>query len=660
MPTPATNAERYRTYGESRVDMYETFYQEAYAREFAANEDAQAAHKVALQATQREMLQAQRDLADVNEALLKTSAGNQRASVDRNNLLNTALRAAGQVQAADTISATNRMKNADSIRKSYVPDESVAVAAEKWATDAAAANADDKATNQSKLASFALQMQAAAPSIRAASPSKQRANARKYIDAGMKAGLTEEQATKAVSNATQVPGAQLTRASIDADRDAELGNAGEFNVRAQKTSYDIMALAQRDLENAGSGDAEKDNAVALANAYLSGAKTVSDGFDLNDNDEKVEKFKTVDDDTYARMTQALADGEFNAADMTKYGLTEDDYKNHLTVGRIVETLPAKFSASDRGNFSSAKMELLKKQTALSGQLKDLKDNAPKMKGEAEIRAESVARAEPYQKVAPGEGLRLALGIQSKPLRPVARVTDGSMRLTDEQKIMLEAAKAAKAPGYKAADDAATWAEAIYAAKNKANGGYQKGDAFKKAVELSGGDTAKRDSLLAALAFLEITKAAAVKPAAAAEVKSSTPAGVKNDPSNFMMGAEQGGGSSPRLEALLRKVVNPTVIPFDNRKGTETPYKPVGTAPGPARIPAPRPVVGEPPMGDTSQEHDLQVLPPTTNNRVPPVEVDESFNEDIRVVPTFEEMQGIIPGMKETEYQEYLRKNYGVK
>ena len=670
MPTPSTNAERYRTYGESRVDMYETFYQDEYDRALAEYKDETAARKIALESTQREMLQAQRDIADLNESLLKTSAGNQRAGIDRNNLLNTALRAAGQITGAKTTSAKNKMENAKSIRESYTPDETVGVAAERWATDAAQAAAAGGSTNEKVLGNFQLEMKKAAPAIRNTSPSKARANSRKYVDAGMKAGLTEEQAIQAVSEVTQVPGAQLTRDSIDADRNAALANAGEFGVAAEQTAYDIMAIAQMDLEAAGSGDAEKDAAVALANAYLSGSKIVQtpDGFTTDEDGNKVAKFKTeaVDDDTYARMTQALADGSFDAKDMAELGLTEDDYKNHITVGRIVETLPEKFSATDRGNFSGAKMELLKKQAGLSGQLQGLRENAPKMKGEAEIRAASVARAEPYQKVAPGEGLRLALGIQPKALRPVARVTDGSMRLTDEQKVMLEAARAAKAPGYKAGQDELDWANAVYAAKNKSNGGYQKGDAFKKAVELSGGDVTKRDALLSALAFLEVTKAAATKPAATeVAAKSPTPESVKNDPSNFMMGSESGGGSSPRLEALLKKVVNPVVIPFDNRKGTETPYKPVpsgarSAAPGPTRITAPAPVAPAAMNGTPSDETTLLTQRPTTNDRVPDVAVDEDFNADIEVKPSLEEMQTIIPGMSEDEYQAYLLKNYGVK
>lgn len=665
MPTPSTNAERYRTLGESRVDYYDTFYQEAYARAFAANEDAQAAHKVALQATQREMLQAQRDMADLNESLLKTSAGGSRANLDRAALLSNALRAAENITRTKVGSAERQQKQEQMVRESYTPDETVGLAAERWATDAAAANADGNATNQSKLASFVEEMKKAAPSIRNTSPSKARANSRKYVDAGMKAGLSEKDAIQAVSNATQVPGAQLTRESIDADRNAELADTGKYNIAAEKDTYKVLQISMDALSETGAGDEAKDNATALANLYLSGAKTVQtpDGYDLNDKDERVPKFKTevVDDDTYARMQQALADGEFNQKDMDTLGLTPEDYQTHLTVGRIVETLPAKFSATDRGNFSGAKMELLKKQAGLSSQLKDLQSNVPKMKSEEEIRAESVARAEPYQKDTAGEGLRLALGIQSKALRPVARVTDGSMRLTDEQKVMLEAARAAKAPGYKAGQAELDWANAVYAAKNKSNGGYQKGDAFKTAVELSGGDVTKRDALLSALAFLEVTKAAATKPAATeVAAKSPTPESVKNDPSNFMMGSESGGGSSPRLEALLKKVINPAVIPFDNRKGTETPYKPVGAKPAPVRISGPLPTVGEPPVVGTSQAHDLLTQRPTTNARVPDVAVDDDFNADIEVKPSLEEMQTIIPGMSEDEYKAYLLKNYGVK
>lgn len=670
MPTPSTNAERYRTYGESRVDMYETFYQDEYDRALAEYKDETAARKIALESTQREMLQAQRDMADLNESLLKTSAGGSRANMDRAALLSNALRATGNITSTKVGSAERQQKQEQMVRASYTPDETVGIAAERWATDAAAANADGGATNQSKLDSFALEMGKAAPAIRNASPEKGRANARAYVDAGMKAGLSEKDAIQAVSNATQVSGAQLTRESIDADRNAELADTGKYSIGAEKATYEVLQIAMDALRETGSGDEAKDNATALANLYLSGAKTVEtpDGTTLDDEGNEVPKFKTevVDDDTYARMQQALADGEFNQKDMDTLGLTPEDYQTHLTVGRIVETLPAKFSATDRGNFSGAKMELLKKQAGLSSQLQGLRENAPKMKGEAEIRAASVARAEPYQKVAPGEGLRLALGIQSKALRPVARVTDGSMRLTDEQKVMLEAARAAKAPGYKAGQAELDWANAVYAAKNKSNGGYQKGDAFKKAVELSGGDVTKRDALLSALAFLEVTKAAATKPAVTeVAAKSPTPESVKNDPSNFMMGSESGGGSSPRLEALLKKVINPSVIPFDNRKGTETPYKPVpsgarSAAPGPTRVTAPAPVAPAAMNGTPSDETTLLTQRPTTNNRVPDVAVDEDFNADIEVKPSLEEMQTIIPGMSEDEYQAYLLKNYGVK
>lgn len=740
MPTPTTNAAKYRTFGESRVDYYDTFYQEAYARAFAANEDAQAAHKAALQATQREMLQAQRDMADLNESMLKTSAGGSRANLDRAALLSNALRAAENITRTKVGSAERQQKQEQMVRESYTPDETVGLAAERWATDAAAANADGNATNQSKLGSFVEEMKKAAPSIRNTSPSKARANSRKYVDAGMKAGLTEEQAIQAVSNATQVPGAQLTRESIDADRNAELADTGKYNIAAEKDTYKVLQISMDALSETGAGDEAKDNATALANLYLSGAKTVQtpDGYDLNDKDERVPKFKTevVDDDTYARMQQALADGEFNQKDMDTLGLTPEDYQTHLTVGRIVETLPAKFSATDRGNFSGAKMELLKKQAALSGQLKDLQSNVPKMKSEEEIRAESVARAEPYQKVAPGEGLRLALGIQSRPLRQMDReaafaqqnsatgsgplsTLRNSLRpapaqapapmpeLDDEQKLLVGGSRIAQSAGYKPTDDEDRFAKAI--AARRASGAYQKGELVRMAVQNATGangvvDTTKRDRLLAAYAHefalgkkgTKPAEASAPKEAKPAEAKNTpeaagdkptkmgqqdaatlailkkqlsaldtkiagqkdqiitpaqarqynrnvaeqkriigdnekwnarvfepSPAGVVNDQSRFMMGGEPMAGGpfvgSPRLGALLKKVLNPTI----KRSGSKDEVRPT-----------------------------------------PPIEAeDPTFNDDIQnleEIPSFEKMKAEDPNLRQDEYDEYIQRTYRSK
>lgn len=548
MPTPATNAEKYRTYGESRVDYYDTFYQEAYARAMAEYKDETAARKIALEATNREILQAQRDMADLNEALLKSGSSSRRRDYEDTSSLTRLL--ALRQDALQGDQRTRAQMETAALAKYNVPPSLGGKLGDLNTKNAAESNADRREANMLNA------IDADAGDLATLTPEALQAYGVQAVQSV--APAERDAARRAVGAKLGIDAAQLTPEALENSKRKAQASAGKYDIGVDPNITALVNELTAKRSTAKLTEEEDAALLAAADTYLNGKKPVKveDGTTLDEDGNEIPRFKDgfAVDDTYSRMQQALADGSFDQKDMDELGLTAEDFAKHTALGRVIEMYPAKFSASDRSNFSSAKMELLKKQAALGTQLRDLKDNVPKMKSEQEIRAESVARAEPYQKNAPGEGLRLALGIQSRPLRQMDRqaafaqqssatgsgplsTLRASLRpvpvqapapmpeLSDEQKLLVGGSRIAQSAGYKPTEDEDKFAKAI--AARRANGTYQKGELVKMAVASATGsdgvvDTAKRDRLLAAYAYEFALGKKGTKPAEASAPKEAKP------------------------------------------------------------------------------------------------------------------------------------------